>query len=467
MDEDNEDNNSETTTTNNNNISDESKKENSSDSTKKEFKRQMLSSLCNIPLDSIDENAEPKKLLSFGGVEEKRKTSNTVLRMRNEGPHSQDILRALDHFQNDSKSKASRRRDNAIKRNIPGQALRKLSLPGVVNDFYLDLLCWSKGNILAIALDTRVYLYNPVTKVTEELTKLSDVDFRGVRNYVTSVSWCTRPGLSEYLAIGTHSGDIQLWDCHMKKLLRCINGHRRRVGSIAWNDHWLTSGGKDSLILQHDLRSAFPLVSVYKAHEQEVVGLKWNGDGKTLASGGNDDYLCIWDAAMSSSRQTSGRVVSPRVASREHTAAVKALDWCPFQRGLLASGGGRADRTIKLWDSNSGAVLNSINTGSQVSGVMWSPHQLELCSSHGSSENNLVLWKYGSGPKGLTKVKEFCGHKSRVLSMACSPDGSTIVSASADETLLFWNIFGPPARMCRGSSLSRMGDLTFGMSPVR
>lgn len=38
----------------------------------------------------------------------------------------------------------------------------------------------------------------------------------------------------------------------------------------------------------------------------------------------------------------------PRETLRQHQAAVKALAWCPSQRHLLASGGGTADRTIKV-----------------------------------------------------------------------------------------------------------------------
>jgi len=39
------------------------------------------------------------------------------------------------------------------------------------------------------------------------------------------------------------------------------------------------------------------------------------------------------------------------------------------------------------------------------------------------------------------KVAEFTGHTSRVLHMAQSPDGTTVVSAAADETLRFWRVF--------------------------
>jgi cell division cycle protein 20 (cofactor of APC complex) len=102
--------------------------------------------------------------------------------------------------------------------------------------------------------------------------------------------------------------------------------------------------------------------------------------------------------------------IGPRLALTHHRAAVKALAWCPFHRGLLASGGGTADRTIKFWNTNSGAVLNSIDTGSQVCSLLWSKHQREICSSHGFSENQLILWKYPT----MAKIQEFKGHTARV-----------------------------------------------------
>ena len=63
-------------------------------------------------------------------------------------------------------------------------------------------------------------------------------------------------------------------------------------------------------------------------------------------------------------------------------------------------------------------------------------HDKEIVSSHGFSHNQLILWKYPS----MVKVAELTGHTSRVLHMAQSPDGTTICSAAADETLRFWKI---------------------------
>lgn len=41
----------------------------------------------------------------------------------------------------------------------------------------------------------------------------------------------------------------------------------------------------------------------------------------------------------------------------------------------------------------------------------------------------------------MQKITELHGHTNRVLHMALSPDGSTVCSASSDETLRFWKVF--------------------------
>ena len=66
----------------------------------------------------------------------------------------------------------------------------------------------------------------------------------------------------------------------------------------------------------------------------------------------------------------------------------------------------------------------------------------EILSSHGFSQNQLCLWKYPS----MVKIKELTGHTQRVLHLAQSPDGMTVCSGAADETLRFWKIFAPPSK---------------------
>jgi len=426
----------------------------------KEFNRRMFSTLCSVPLDKLDENGEPRGLFAFG----RPKSDSAILGLRPQldNPFDHDALRSmkvgcmdLDPSTNSSVAKK-------VLRKVPGAPTRVLDAPDIVDDYYLNLVSWGKDNVLAVALAQSVYLWHAGTGVIQHLVTVD-----AGSDYVTSVSWCPTPGQTRHVAVGTNAAVVHIYDGIALKKIRTLHGHTGRISSLGWNQHWLSSGARDSQIINHDVRVARNIVSRYMAHEQEVCGLKWNEDGSMLASGGNENFLCIWDAAMSGSRQrlSSTNEISPRLILKQHKAAVKALDWCPFYRGLLASGGGTADRCIKFWNSSSGAILNSIDTGSQVCSIVWSKHQRELCSSHGYSENQLILWKYPS----MTKIKELKGHTARVLNMEMSPDGASVVSAAADETLRFWNVFGNPSTYRNGSSgASIFGeDISFGVPPIR
>jgi cell division cycle 20-like protein 1 (cofactor of APC complex) len=108
-----------------------------------------------------------------------------------------------------------------------------------------------------------------------------------------------------------------------------------------------------------------------------------------LASGGNDNKLYVWDVGMMSS--SSGTVVEPLCKFDDHTAAVKAVAWSPHQHGLLASGGGTADRHIRFWSAASGVALHKVDTGSQVSfSLCLSIESLACLLMHFSQYNSLL-----------------------------------------------------------------------------
>lgn len=182
------------------------------------------------------------------------------------------------------------------------------------------------------------------------------------------------------------------------------------------------------------------------AHKQEVCGLKWSFDERLLASGGNDNKLYVWQP------QAGGRVdQEPLCKFNDHTAAVKAVAWSPHQAGLLASGGGTADRHIRFWNASTGLPLHRIDTGSQVCNLVWSATVNEMVSTHGYSLNQIIVWKCPS----MQKLATLTGHTMRVLYLAMSPDGQSVVTGAGDETLRFWNVFPGPRSslgMSSGSS---------------
>ncbi len=77
----------------------------------------------------------------------------------------------------------------------------------------------------------------------------------------------------------------------------------------------------------------------------------------------------------------------------------------------------------------------------QVSALAWNPHDRELVSSHGYSKFDIKVWRYPT----MTQIGQLTGHTQRILHMALSPDGTTVCSAAADESLRFFRCFAAPA----------------------
>lgn len=388
---------------------------------------------------------EYKSRLSVALLGVDDKANNRIMSFKEKAPQPKgDTVNNLNVLYSAAKCGPQKKSNSKLtSRPIPSAPSRVLDAPDLMDDYYLNLVSWSDTNILAVALAKTVYLWNAGTGDIHELCTYDD----GPSSHISSVSWVQEGGA--HLAVGTSGGKTQLWDIHGCKQLRSMDGHTDRVGSMAWNRHILSTGSRDTNIVNHDVRVARHSVATLSAHCQEVCGLTWSNDGEVLASGGNDNLLCLWDAT-----QTSLNNVGPRFQLTDHQAAVKALAWSPHERHLLATGGGTADRCIKFWNCQTGACLNSIDTGSQVCALQWNPFEKEILSSHGFARNQLCLWKYPS----MGKIKELEGHTSRVLHMCVSPDGSTIVSAAGDETLRFWEIFASPSKKHQASSHPTTGN---------
>ncbi|KAG7557499.1 WD40 repeat [Arabidopsis suecica] len=326
-------------------------------------------------------------------------------------------------------------------RKILRSPYKVLDAPALQDDFYLNLVDWSAHNVLAVGLGNCVYLWNACSS---NVTKLCDL---GVDESVCSVGWALR---GTHLAIGTSSGTVQIWDVLRCNRIRTMEGHRLRVGALAWSSSVLSSGSRDKSILQRDIRAQEDHVSKLKGHKSEICGLKWSFDNRELASGGNDNKLFVWNQHST----------QPVLRYCEHAAAVKAIAWSPHQYGLLASGGGTADRCIRFWNTTTNTHLSCVDTNSQVCNLVWSKNVNELVSTHGYSQNQIIVWKYPT----MSKLATLTGHTFRVLYLAVSPDGQTIVTGAGDETLRFWNVFPSPKSQSRESEI---GALSFGRTTIR
>eukprot|EP01018_Ginkgo_biloba_P032864 Gb_04004 [translate_table: standard] len=134
-------------------------------------------------------------------------------------------------------------------RHVPQSAERILDAPDMVDDYYLNLLDWSCNDVVAIALGSTAYLWDAESGKIEQIMQANNEG-----DYLTSIAWAED---GKHISIGLNSSEVQLWDTMRMCRVRKMGGHSSRVGSLAWNGQILSSGSRDSLIINHDGRGIF------------------------------------------------------------------------------------------------------------------------------------------------------------------------------------------------------------------
>lgn len=312
-------------------------------------------------------------------------------------------------------------------RKIPTQPERVLDAPGMVDDFYLNLLSWSVNNAVAVALEASTYIWKADTGSVVQLGEAPE------GSYVSSVDFSND---GAFLGVGHGTGEVELWDVETGQKLRTMAGHVGQIATLSWHQHLLSSGCGDGSIWHHDVRMPNHKVMELLGHTGEVCGLKWRSDGELLASGGNDNVVNIWDGRVGD--VVEGARGSAKWTKRNHTAAVKAVAWCPWQPSILATGGGTNDATIHVWNTTTGARLHSLRTPSQVTSIQWAPHRKEILSTHGFPTNSIMVHAYPSMER-VAEIRD--AHDSRVLFSCVGPAGDVVCTGAGDENLKFWRIW--------------------------
>lgn len=149
-----------------------------------------------------------------------------------------------------------------------------------------------------------------------------------------------------------------------------MHSHLGTVTSIAWSSHnHLASGGYDGTLHIHDVRTKYMQASY--ENSSPICGLAWSPDGHYLASGWNNSIVRLWDIRRSIER--------PLYEFKRHASAIRALAWSPHQQHILLTGGGSADGSICIWDTERGELIGHIPTQSQVSLIFLSLMTIHWC----------------------------------------------------------------------------------------
>ncbi|KAI1815074.1 WD40 repeat-like protein [Poronia punctata] len=144
----------------------------------------------------------------------------------------------------------------------------------------------------------------------------------------------------------------------------------------------------------------------------------------------------------------------------QHAAAVKAIAFCPWREGLVATGGGSNDKCIHFFHTTSGAALATISVAAQVTSLIWSKTRREIAATFRYAQPDhpfriaifswpdcrqvaAIPWEgehralyaiaYPGGPSDTYRTKERL--KSRTAEEGC------IVVASSDESVKFHEVW--------------------------
>ncbi|KAG1817625.1 WD40-repeat-containing domain protein [Suillus subaureus] len=218
---------------------------------------------------------------------------------------------------------------------------------------------------------------------------------------------------------------LQIWDVETRTLVGGLfKGHSDRVYSVAVspNDRRFASGGETGAIIIWDVGKKQMLFEL-KKHVKLVPSLCFSPDGKRLASGSLDKTVIIWDAK-------TGAVLSTLQSAR---GSVFCVVFSP--NGLqLASG---EQGTVRVWNTeNVAELLFDINFAHQgwVKSVAWTPDGQQLISA--SHDQTIKFWDSSNG----TKIGQPCtGHTHDINSLAISSDASFIATVSFDKTMRMWS----------------------------
>lgn len=157
-----------------------------------------------------------------------------------------------------------------------------------------------------------------------------------------------------------------------------------------------------------------------RGHTYNVSRLALSPDGSTLATGAGDKTVRLWDVESGAS-----------LAVLRSPAEVYALAWSPSGSHLAASGG--EDGAVRLWEV---ATRQSHELSGHRDAVPWlvfSPDSRWLATA--SLDGTVRLWDVGT-----REARVLQGHEAGVEQVAFSPDGSLLVSVGRDRTVRLWEL---------------------------
>ncbi|KAG6907414.1 protein with putative role during mitosis [Tephrocybe rancida] len=234
---------------------------------------------------------------------------------------------------------------------------------------------------------------------------------------------------------------IKIWDSQNEwKNIKTFPGHDHSVSAVRFmpGDQHIVSASRDRTIRVFDIASTH-LLRTISGHAEWVRCVVPSDDGRWLASGSKDHTVRIWDAQTGESKlelrdhQNDVEVVA--FAPIAAYAAIRELTGIPNtdrakRPGLYLASGAR-DKTIKLWDAQTGQMLRNLpGHDNWVRALAFHPSGKYLLSA--SDDKTIRVWELSTG----RCVKTIDAHNHFVTTLSWgrqSTSGGTIAANGTSE----------------------------------
>ncbi|XP_016078670.1 PREDICTED: apoptotic protease-activating factor 1 isoform X3 [Miniopterus natalensis] len=253
--------------------------------------------------------------------------------------------------------------------------------------------------------------------------------------------------------IATCSADkkVKIWNSVTGQLVHSYEEHSEQVNCCHFthNRHHLllATGSSDCVLKLWDLDQKRCRNTMF-GHTSSVNHCRFSPDDKLLASCSADGTLKLWDVVKSANERSSINVkqffLSSEEPQEEMEVIVKCCSWYSDGSKIMVA----AKNKIFLFDFRTSGVLAEIHTGhhSTIRYCDFSPHNhLAVVALSQYCVEILKLWNVDSG----LKVADCRGHLSWVHCVMFSPDGSSFLTSSDDQTIRLWET----KKVCENSAI--------------
>jgi len=275
------------------------------------------------------------------------------------------------------------------------------------------------GSLIASgSMDRNIYLWNTS----------GDCDNYGMltghKSAVLDLHWSRDSGVIYSASADMH---IASWNVETGERIRRHVGHEEVINCIDVSkrgEEFLVSGSDDGYIGIWDPRAKQAMDFIETSYPVTAVCLAEAGN--ELYSGGIDNDIRVWDLRMK----------KESYALTGHTDTVTSLALSPDSQTLLSNS---HDSTVRTWDIRPFAppdravrVFDGAQAGLEKNLIRscWDGEGKRVAA--GGGDGTVTVWEGQSG-KMLHKLP---GHKGTVNDVRISPDGSMVLSASTDRTML-------------------------------